>query len=187
MAGGPQRGLRAALAPRRGFTLVELVVTLAIAALLVTLALPGYGVWIADNQIRNAAEMVAAGMRYAQAEAVRQNESVQLIVDPTTGTGGWRAQRVSDGLLLQQSHFGEGAAKAAVALIAAGGTVTFTGLGMVSATNADATPVLTQVDITYPAMAAQSRALRVLVGGGRTGIKLCDPSVAATDSRGCPP
>ena len=66
-----------------GFTLIELMIGLAIAGLLLVLAMPSYSVWIADGQIRNAAESIASGMRYAQSQAVARNSAVAFIL--TTG------------------------------------------------------------------------------------------------------
>ena len=77
-----------------GFTLVELMIGLAIAALLLVLALPSYQVWVADAQIRNAAESIADGLRYAQAQAVMRNATFEFTLNPTTGTGGWTVQQI---------------------------------------------------------------------------------------------
>ena len=77
-----------------GFTLVELLIGLAIAALLVMLALPSYSVWIADAQIRNAAESIASGLRYAQGQAIARNAAIEFVIDTTAGTGGWTATQI---------------------------------------------------------------------------------------------
>jgi type IV fimbrial biogenesis protein FimT len=179
-----------------GFTIVELMVGLAIAALLVVLALPSYSVWIADAQIRNAAESIASGLRWAQSQAVARNSTVEFIVDPTAGTGGWRARLVIDGSILQTAVFAEGADRTTITTVpAAARTVTFTSLGVISATNADGSAVLTQVQVDTATGVAGARNLNVLVGGGasgvpgqaaRTGIKICDPKWPATDPKGCP-
>lgn len=183
-----------------GFTLVEMMITLAIAALLLVLAMPGYSLWIADGQIRNAAESIASGLRYAQAEAVRRNAQVQFVLDPTTGTGGWSAQLVSDGSTLQVGSFREGADKTAFVTLdtanaGAPTTVTFTGLGVINATNADGSAPLAQVQITSSTGVAGARNLNVLVGGGtaasptqagRAGVKICDPKWPPADPKGCP-
>ena len=68
-----------------GFSLIELMIGLAIAGLLLVLAMPSYSVWIADGQIRNAAESIASGMRYAQSQAVARNSAVAFILTPATG------------------------------------------------------------------------------------------------------
>jgi type IV fimbrial biogenesis protein FimT len=179
------------LARRAGFTIVEMLVALAIAAFLLVLSMPMYTVWLADSQIHGGAEAVAAGLRQAQAEAIRRNEPVQLVFDRTTKTGGWRAELVSDGSTLQSGLFLEGADRATFAPTPAGNTtVTFSGLGVIVAANADGSAPFASVDVSIPAVAG-SRALRVLVGdpgipAGSARIKICDPAWPATDPKGCP-
>jgi len=175
-----------------GFTLIELMVALAIGALLLMLALPGYTLWIADAQIRNAAESIVGGLRFTQGEAIKRNELVEFVIDPTTATGGWIARLVSDGSTLQRGRFAEGADKTSfvtVDTLGAVGTatiVTFTGLGFIDTVNADASPVLAQVQVTPSVALAGTRNLNVLAGGTRTGIKICDPAWPLTDPKGCP-
>jgi type IV fimbrial biogenesis protein FimT len=174
----------------RGFTLVEMLVAVAIAALLIVMAAPQYALWIADAHIRSAAESIASGLRWAQAEAIKRNTPVEFILNPTTATGGWNAHVVTDaaGVFVQTGSFAEGAGNSQFVVIPAGTTtVTFSGLGVVSPVNADASVALTRVAITTVSTLAGTRPLTVLVGGGRTGIKICDPNVSipATDPRFC--
>ena len=61
-----------------GWTLVELMLGLAIAGLLVILALPFYGEWIADYQVLNHAQLLAGTMNIARAEAVKRGRRVNL-------------------------------------------------------------------------------------------------------------
>ncbi len=202
-------------APTRGFTLIELMIALAIAAMLVVLALPNYAAWVADNQIQSAAESIAGGLRYAQSQAINQNSQVEFVLNPAAGTGGWAVNLVSDGSNLRVGKFAEGSALATFATYdvanAPGATkITFTGLGYRSTDafgnpqNWDATPVLAQVCIRHPMASGavctadaggRVRPLNVLVFGGpsgvagqasRTGIKICDPKWPATDPKGCP-
>jgi len=171
----------------RGFTLIELMVALAILAFLLVLAAPQYVVWVADNQVRAASDLFAGGLRYAQGEAVKRNEQVQLVVDPTTATGGWQAILVSDGSVLQVGVLAEGADKIQVIPAPVGTTtITFTGMGFPAPTNPDASAPFEILNLTRPGVAG-ARALRILVGGGRTGIKICDPAWPASDPKGCPP
>jgi type IV fimbrial biogenesis protein FimT len=60
----------------RGFTLVELVVTIALLSLLLGLAAPKFSVWVRNARVRTAADSLSNGIRLAQAEAVRRNRQV---------------------------------------------------------------------------------------------------------------
>jgi prepilin-type N-terminal cleavage/methylation domain-containing protein len=62
----------------RGWTLVELLLGLAIAALLAVFALPFYGDWIADYQVLNHAQLLAGTMNIARAEAIKHGRRVNL-------------------------------------------------------------------------------------------------------------
>jgi type IV fimbrial biogenesis protein FimT len=168
-----------------GFTLIELLVALAIAVILMLLAAPNYAVWIADAQVRAGAESVASGLRFAMAEAIKRNAQVEFVLDPTTGTGGWVVQDVGGGTKYQSAPFGEGSGRVAFAVTPAGTTtITFDGLGQIAATNADASFPFDTVDLQVTGVSTKN--LRVLVGGTRTGVKICDPSFAADDPKGCP-
>ena len=59
-----------------GFSLIELMVTLAIAALMLGLAVPYYKTWIANSKVRSTAEQMVANLRQAQAEAVKRYRRV---------------------------------------------------------------------------------------------------------------
>ena len=175
----------------RGFTLIELMIAMAIAVLLLLLAAPMYSVWLADSQIRNAAESIAGGMRFAQAAAVKRNRPVEFVLDKTTATGSWTARlpAVDADLAedLEVGVFAEGAVRVDFdPRPTAATTVTFSPLGRI-VPNAGGTTTLTEVRVTIPPPPTGTRPLRVLVGGARTGIKICDPAWPATDPKGCPP
>jgi type IV fimbrial biogenesis protein FimT len=67
---------RRALPPARGFTVLELVVTVTLLGILLVAALPSFGGWTRNAKARSAAEALQNGMRTAQAEAVRRNRQV---------------------------------------------------------------------------------------------------------------
>ena len=185
-----------------GFSLIELMIGLTIAAVLVMLALPSYSVWVADAQIRNAAESIASGLRYAQGQAISQNTRVEFVLNPAAGTGGWTALQIDPTTCatiatLQAGTFREGADRVGFTVVPAGATkVQFTSLGVFAAP-CDGTALINQVQIA--SALAGSRNLNVLVGGGasgvagqgsRTGIKICDPQAnikfGPNDPKSCP-
>ncbi len=167
----------------RGFSLIELMIGLAIAATLLLLAAPNYAVWAADAQIRAAAESIVSGMRYAQAEAIKRNAPVEFVLDPTTGSGGWQARVLSDGTQLQVGVFAEGSVLAAFTTAPPTATITtFSSFGGVLSPPDVATAPITAIAVTFSGAVANTRPLTVLVGGGRTGIKVCDPAVSDTTS-----
>lgn len=63
---------------RRGFTLVELMVTVAILAILATIGLPSFQRLIADYRVSAQANSVQGLLQFARSEAVKQRESVSV-------------------------------------------------------------------------------------------------------------
>lgn len=79
-------------APRRvrGFTLIELMVSLAITASLLLLGMPAYRGWVQGARIKSVAEGVHAGLQKARAEAIRRNAPVTLrLVPDSAGGASW--------------------------------------------------------------------------------------------------
>jgi len=171
----------------RGFSLLELMVALAIFAILVMLASPMYGEFLANTQIRNAAENTLLGVRQAQAEAVKRNGQVQFVLAAT----GWQVVELETPSVVSSHEFAVGSVRAAVTPVPGAATsVTFNGMGRVMP-NPDASATLTRVNVTT-AMTATPKNMSVIVsalGGNTSGMKLCidDPvRFPPSDPQGCP-
>lgn len=175
----------------RGFSLIELMIGLSLGVILLLLAAPNYAIWTADAQIRNATESIAAGLRSANAEAIKRNAQVDFILDPTTATGGWEVDVVGVGVV-NSGSFREAATRAQFTITPGGATtVRFNGFGSIVdalAVPPPPVPVLGEIDITHFGTVAGTRPLAILVGAGRSGIKICDRAITdITSPRFCTP
>ena len=78
-----------------GFTLIELLLGICLLCLIVTLAVPTYGHWIASRQLANHAEFLTETLNLARSEAVKRGLRVNLCktVDRSqcADTGGWES------------------------------------------------------------------------------------------------
>ena len=192
---------------QRGVTLIELMIGLAIVALVLFVAVPSFGIFLQNSQIRNAAGSVLDGLQLARNEAIRRNSPVrfQFVSNLTSGctlsttslawvvsqadpTGACDAAP-SDTIapqLVQSRSATEGTSTARIT-VAGGSTVVFTGLGRVQVAG------VTQVDVTNTSGTCiyadptngTMRCMRILVSTGGQ-ARMCDPQVtAANDPRKC--
>jgi len=166
-----------------GFTLVELMITIAVIALLLVLGVPTMRGVIENGRIRTAGESLKYGLMLARAEAVRLNAQVELV----TGADGWQVRRVSNAAVLHQASGEQGATGLDITILPDDADrVTFDAFGRVVDPNPDGSEPITQVDIASenPPTASGYRPLRlqVLAGGAS---RLCDPALPTTDSRAC--
>lgn len=72
--------------PRRavGFTLIELMVTIAVAATLLVVAVPSFRAIINSNRLTTAANTLVNALNVARMEAIKRNASTQLCSDSTS-------------------------------------------------------------------------------------------------------
>ena len=175
---------------RAGFTIIEVLFTVAILGILVMLAMPTFGEWLQSQQLRAAAEASLNGLQVARSEAIRRNLPVQIVFN--TPQTGWSVTEQPPVLtFIQGRQHEEGSPNARSAPTPAGATtITFTPLGGVTA-NADGSATVTRLDIDNPSggacqPAGAMRCLRIVVSAGGT-LRMCDPhpSVVAPDPRAC--
>lgn len=71
-----------------GFSLVELLITLAVAAILLTLAVPSFQDYMANQRVRSASADLVSALNLARSEAVKRAADVSVV--PTAGwANGW--------------------------------------------------------------------------------------------------
>jgi type IV fimbrial biogenesis protein FimT len=170
-----------------GFTLVELMIGLLIAAFLAMMALPSFSQFLRNSEVRSASESIVNGLRLARSEATNRNQAVVFSL-AGAGDPGWSINLLRDGSLLQKYSKQEGGAYTSVAILPANAlAVTFNGLGRIVPAVAGANPNLKQLDIS--SLAPGARALRIYVDDTH-GVRMCDPSpelaaLAPRDGRAC--
>ena len=73
----------------RGFTLIELMVTIAVVAILTTVAVPGFRDLIRNNRVTTQTNEVVSALNFARTEAIKRGRSVTVRLQPVGD--GWSA------------------------------------------------------------------------------------------------
>jgi type IV fimbrial biogenesis protein FimT len=171
-----------------GFTLIELMIGLTVAALLFTLGAPSFNDFMRSSEIRSTTESIINGLRVARSEAANRNEPVRFTL-AGGGSPGWSINQVSDNSLIQSFSKQEGGVNIAVSVQPPGASaITFNGLGRIIPAAGMGQPNLQQLDISS-VLSASARQLRIYVDDGH-GLRACDPSSALAalvprDARAC--
>lgn len=168
---------------QKGFSLVELVVTIVVLMAVSTIAIPAFQSSIGNAQIRTVSESIRDGLQLARAEAIKRNARVKFTLQSTSA---WQIGCVtptpSCPAAISQKSASEGSS-ANINVTADNFTAVFSGFG----TRDPASPVgLTSVNITNTQVSSSDlKALRVTLAAGGN-VKVCDPSVTITgDPRAC--
>ena len=70
-----------------GFTLIELMVTIAILAVIIGIAIPSFSNILLNNRIESAAQDLYGGLQLARSEAVKRKEGVSVCRANSAATG----------------------------------------------------------------------------------------------------
>lgn len=190
-----------------GFSLVEMMIAIAIMAILLALGAPTFSLYLANLKIRGSAEGFLSGMQLARADAVRRNTTVEFLLtndspgvsslattNLSTSGNNWMIRTADKAEFIEGKSGAEGGSSAEgdaspVQLVGSVASVTFNGLGNTTLAGTATFSFTNNSAGTCIASGGQVRCLNVIVDpGGR--IKLCDPGltpaeIAAGDSRAC--
>ncbi len=193
-----------------GYSLVELIVGLAVIALLISLGIPEYSKFIANARIRATTEGIATGLNLARAEAVKRNGRVEMvltddlpveaqvnIITPSTSGMNWMVREWApatnsfnfiEGKLGAE---GSGREEASVTLTSSSTDATYDGRVVFNGFGAMTIGQPVSFQFTYPVAGACAadggpmRCLNINVSPGGQ-IRVCDPKVTDTkDTRAC--
>jgi len=169
-----------------GVTLIEMLVTISIVAILAGLAVPSFRTMLLNTQISSSAESILNGLQIARSEAVHRNAPVQFVL----GTGSeWTVGCVtvtaSCPATIQSSPAGDGSSTDVTVAVtpALATTVAFNNFGAAIVTASS----LSQLDVDLPTSvlpASESKDLRVTISAGG-GARVCDPNLSSPDVRAC--
>ncbi|MFE8643935.1 GspH/FimT family pseudopilin [Sphingomonas sp. NCPPB 2930] len=197
----------------RGFTLVELMVVMAILVLMLLAVAPSVSAWLVNLRIRNAADALQNGLQTARNEAIRRNRpmgfwlvsaanpavldnacvlsaaSASWVVSGSDPTGACAAapSTTAAPMLVAAHAVGDGSAgSVAVAAVQADGSTAASAVRFNGFGQTVAGAPIARIDVRNAADPGNYRSLRIVVSGSGA-IRMCDPAstVAATDPRYC--
>jgi type IV fimbrial biogenesis protein FimT len=192
-----------------GFTIVEMLVVIAMVGLLMMAVLPSAGDLLSSVRMRSAAESVTSGLQRARMDALRKNAPVTFwLVDSPTGAldsncalssssaswvvsldepSGRCSEVASESVtprILSSFYAGASANNLTISSYASDGnassSIAFNGFGLPLPANIST--AISTIDFT--SSVSGSRRLRIQIGAGGD-IRMCDRDVAATDPRHC--
>lgn len=157
---------------QRGYTLIEMMVVVAIVGILLVAGIPTLTDMLANSRLRAVADQHASGLRQARLEAVRRNATVTFTPQGT----GWVIAR--DGVAVTSKD--SLASESLITVTPSSAVLSFDGRGRASG--------LYQATVSQSGCRAEGGAalcLSVRVGAAGS-VLTCDPAAKAPDTRACP-
>lgn len=188
--------------------MIELMIGMALMAILITLAVPNFALWIRNLGIRGAAESILSGLQLTRAEALKRNTTMHFQLTDTLDDGcvldsagpHWIVSRDSaagecgaalsdeDFPHLVRTHDGKQAGGNKTIIAADASLFTFNGLGRLTTPAASKTVINVYGadgadDCVPPTGGKETRCLRVEINSGGN-IRMCDPALSG-DAQAC--
>ena len=113
-------------ANNKGFTLVELLITLSIAAILMALAVPNFSSTIKSSRITTQANELVSSLNYARSEAIRRGTNVTASRADVNWQNGWVIASGGTALRIHEAFDGTSTLEGTAT------TVTYRGTGAVT-------------------------------------------------------
>ena len=167
---------------QRGVTLIEVAISIVIAAILFALGLPAMNNMISNIRVRGAAEEIAGGLQRARIEAMKRNQAVTFNIDAAEGAG-WSVVLDSDQSIIESRASATGntvSVQGDLDILAR-----FNNLGMrIAPLGGDLTFSVTHPTAGECQPSGVIRCLSVIVRiGGQ--VRMCDPQRPVGDPQAC--
>ena len=98
-----------------GFTLTELMVTIAVIAILASIAVPNFIAWLPNYRLRSGAEEIQSTLQLARITAIKENATTKVSLNTanetyraTVGSRTIRSGRMPAGIDISSAVFGTG-------------------------------------------------------------------------------
>ena len=158
---------------QRGFTLIELMVTLSVAAILLTVAVPNFQIFVMNNRMATQANDLITALNLARSEAVKRAANVTVCAssNTTSCTGtwaqGWIVRDAAGTPIRVQQALGGASTLSGGTDVAS--TITFTSTGRTTIPTT-ATPASTTLTLCPPSPASVQGRIIQIERTGRTRV-----------------
>ncbi|SHN39222.1 GspH/FimT family pseudopilin [Rhizobacter sp. OV335] len=162
-----------------GVTLIELMVTLAVMAVLVTIAAPSFSRLIASNRLTSQTNEFILALNLARSEATRRGQPVTLLTKATASPvfqSGWQIFTDADGDATMGSTAADGSVLRESAAAPGNTTITRVTMSGSTATTATASAVPDRMYVTFNALGGK-------YSGAQAYFKVCDSSIPSLPGR----